>query len=231
MVAEGSRVLISGLQSRKDLNGTSATVLHWVPEASRWAVECASGELVRVKPANLEPASEDSSSGQAMEEVASAADQCGSGETLASLGVDLRSVLPQARTIEVDAGVGDTVEGTPADLIDENWLNAKGMQCRYCGCSILPRGKVRFADRQMTMPMMPAARAARGEAGAPSSELVQGFWHVRDKFDFDNMGATKPAEGGVRYIICGECDMGPIGWFRDDKDMYVAIGRVTYKAR
>ena len=83
---------------------------------------------------------------------------------------------------------------------------------------------------QAAMPPMPKKVGAStdGVSGAP--ENVQGFWHVTDKFDFDTMGATKAADAsGMRFIICGECDLGPIGWFKSDKDMYVSVRRVRYE--
>jgi pre-rRNA-processing protein TSR4 len=49
----GQRCQLSGLSGRADLNGTACFVLHWSSQSGRWAVECANGECVRVRSANL----------------------------------------------------------------------------------------------------------------------------------------------------------------------------------
>ena len=48
----GHAATISGLQSRPELNGTTATVLFW-GGSGRWAVECQGGDKMRVRSANL----------------------------------------------------------------------------------------------------------------------------------------------------------------------------------
>ena len=231
-IGAGARVRIAGLVSRADLNGTEATVLHYVEEAGRWAVRCDGGELVRAKPANLELLAP---SDGLPKEVVSASDMCGSSETLESLGVPLSSILPQARTIDVGAveEADAAAASSELTLIGTDGMNLLAMRCKYCDCPILPPGKAQFIDASVSLPKMPGSRKEKASAGAGGAggnmEDVGGFWLVKDKFDFDNMGVTRPAADGMRYIICGECDLGPIGWFRDEKAMHVAVGRVRYK--
>ena len=51
--AVGHAARLKGLQARPDLNGAACVVLGWQEEGGRWAVECASGERIRVRSANL----------------------------------------------------------------------------------------------------------------------------------------------------------------------------------
>ena len=31
-------------------------------------------------------------------------------------------------------------------------------------------------------------------------------------FDFDNVGFSRTVEDGVKYLVCADCEMGPIGY-------------------
>ena len=93
-----------------------------------------------------------------------------------------------------------------------------------------------MAMQQAVLPPMPRAR----DAPAPADEVV-GCWRAGDKYDFDNLGVSKSAdEHGLRYLICAGCDMGPFGWFADERqndkvgeqvDFFVAVSRVRYDTK
>jgi len=73
-----------------------------------------------------------------------------------------------------------------------------------------------------------------------------GYWHVPDPYAFDNIGFSRPdtssnitippdlpggkgMEGKVKWLICAECDLGPVGWgFEGGKEAWVALDRVRY---
>jgi hypothetical protein len=162
------------------------------------------------------------------------ADAPGSGETLQTLGVDLSALLPQ-RTIDIDM---DEVM-LPAILTDDLGANAHAIKCKFCACSILPVGKVTYrAEMRFAMPPMPRGVSQAGTiSGAPAEDMI-GFWRAGDKFDFENVTVTKVAgEGGFRFLSCAECELGPFGWFTDEKvgdqlgedvDFFVAADRVRY---
>lgn len=49
-------------------------------------------------------------------------------------------------------------------------------------------------------------------------------------FHFENVGFSKPV-GNVKYLVCADCEMGPIGWhYTDSKLCYVADQRVKHVA-
>jgi hypothetical protein len=175
------------------------------------------------------------------------ADALSSGETLESLlppGVDLATLLQQQQLqahSAVEARAGDAEEeeeAAPAVLVDADGNNAHTIQCRFCGGAILPRGKAAFVpDLTAALPPMPRPRDA---PAAPADE-VAGCWRAGDKYDFDNLGVSKSAdERGLRYLVCAGCDMGPFGWFADERqgdtvgekvDFFVAVSRVRYDTK
>jgi len=164
-------------------------------------------------------------------------DALGSEATLESLGVDLSSVLPRPGVIDLEQVAEASV---PAVLLNAEGTNAQAMRCRFCGCAILPAARVTLEpELKLSLPPLPRARSsAEAGEGSRGPEEVTGFWRARDKFDFDNVAVTKPAgEGGLRFLVCAECDAGPYGWFIDETvgetlgngvDFYVAVDRVQY---
>ena len=56
MVAAGARVLIAGLKARSDLNGQGGSVVSYDSARGRYAVRIAGGELVLLRPDNLQSA-------------------------------------------------------------------------------------------------------------------------------------------------------------------------------
>lgn len=54
-------------------------------------------------------------------------------------------------------------------------------------------------------------------------------WFVDDMFTFENVGFTKDV-GRIKYLICADCEIGPIGWhcLDDKKGFYIAVERVDH---
>ncbi|EIW72994.1 hypothetical protein M231_00250 [Tremella mesenterica] len=82
------------------------------------------------------------------------------------------------------------------------------------------------------------------EKGEKIVEKTQyGFWKVSSPYDFDNIGYSRPdtsekaqarggpgGEGKVKWLICAECDLGPLGWsFEGGKEAWVSADRVRYR--
>ncbi|OMJ27482.1 Guanine nucleotide exchange factor MSS4 [Smittium culicis] len=50
-------------------------------------------------------------------------------------------------------------------------------------------------------------------SGNDSHLDTEGFyWCVSDVFKFENIGMSKPVDGNLRYLICADCDCGPLGY-------------------
>ncbi|KAJ3271339.1 hypothetical protein HDV01_006844 [Terramyces sp. JEL0728] len=55
---------------------------------------------------------------------------------------------------------------------------------------------------------------------ANEDELVPGYyWTVQNMMAFENIGFSKINEAGIQYLICADCDLGPLGYF--DKTLEV----------
>jgi hypothetical protein len=66
---------------------------------------------------------------------------------------------------------------------------------------------------------------------SPAGVIVMDHWVVEDMFDFENVGFTKPVEDGVKYLICADCERGPIGWHQPadvPNEFFIACNRVNY---
>lgn len=87
------------------------------------------------------------------------------------------------------------------------------------------------------------------------SNLSKGAWHVPTPFAFENIGYSRPdasttladsapgvkaaneraglgGKGKVKWLICAECDLGPLGWgFEGAGEAWLAADRVRYAAQ
>ena len=65
---------------------------------------------------------------------------------------------------------------------------------------------------------------------APSGDTPTDFWLVKDMFDFDNVGFSNTVNGREKYLICADCEVGPIGWHdtTNKTEYFVAADRVQY---
>lgn len=63
----------------------------------------------------------------------------------------------------------------------------------------------------------------------PSGETVNDHWLVVDMFHFENVGFSKTIED-FKYLICADCEIGPIGWHStaSPSEFYIACTRVKY---
>ena len=110
------------------------------------------------------------------------------------------------------------------DLLSPTQHNSHALQCLLCSTIILnPLVALHHTATQHTLPPFPptATPATSGEHS----------WCVDDQMSFENVGVTRGVEGGVRYLVCGNCDGGPIGCVYADapQRFYVVHGRVQYK--
>lgn len=66
--------------------------------------------------------------------------------------------------------------------------------------------------------------------GTLDGDTLTAHWLVDDMYTFENVGFTKDV-GKVKYLICADCEIGPIGWhcLDDKKSFYVALDRVNHE--
>lgn len=66
------------------------------------------------------------------------------------------------------------------------------------------------------------------EATNESSDLVNKYWCVDNMYAFENVGFSKTVDG-VKYLICADCEIGPIGWHDlNTKLSYVSLCKTSY---
>ena len=71
----------------------------------------------------------------------------------------------------------------------------------------------------------------KSELQKPSDgETLRNHWLVDNMFTFENVGFSNTV-GGIKYLICADCEIGPVGWHSiEAKDeFYVALDRVSHE--
>lgn len=78
---------------------------------------------------------------------------------------------------------------------------------------------------QFFLPRMKKKTDGTSETG----ETLKKYWKVDDMFEFENLGFTNTVET-IKYLICADCEIGPIGWhdINDKKAFYIALDRVKH---
>ncbi|KAJ8395390.1 hypothetical protein AAFF_G00033750 [Aldrovandia affinis] len=81
---------------------------------------------------------------------------------------------------------------------------------------------------QLFLPSMRKKTGITQVEGTVDGDTLTAHWLVDDMYTFENVGFTKDV-GKVKYLICADCEIGPIGWhcLDDKKSFYVALERKT----
>ncbi|KAK1152677.1 hypothetical protein AOXY_G30778 [Acipenser oxyrinchus oxyrinchus] len=126
----------------------------------------------------------------------------------------------------------EVIEVDRSGLVSEDGKNAKTVLCQRCGSKVLCPGMALFAEKELFLPAMMKKRSTPGSLGegSVSGEQLKDHWLVDDMYAFENVGFTKDV-GNVKYLICADCEVGPIGWhcLDDKKSFYVALERVKHE--
>lgn len=92
--------------------------------------------------------------------------------------------------------------------------------CNECLCII---------SHQLFLPSMRKKSNLSATEASVDGDTLTAHWFVDDMFTFENVGFTKDV-GRIKYLICADCEIGPIGWhcLDDKKCFYVAVDRVDH---
>lgn len=129
--------------------------------------------------------------------------------------------------------MGDTEQSKTnadrSDLVSEDGKNSKSVLCQRCGSKVLSPGIAVFTEKELVLPSMRKTSNNSNTEGSVDSDTLTVHWLVDDMFSFDNVGFTKDV-GRIKYLICADCEIGPIGWhcLDDKKSYYVALERVNH---
>ncbi|WVR03047.1 hypothetical protein IAU60_000036 [Kwoniella sp. DSM 27419] len=120
--------------------------------------------------------------------------------------------------------------------------NSRRLYCfrEGCGSVILSEGVGEWLELE--------GAALPNDPASPFPETPSNvYWHIPGApFAFDNIGFSRPdvsnpnplpsfaprdveGQGKVKWLICAECDLGPVGWsWEGGKSAWVAADRVRY---
>ncbi|XP_013988013.1 guanine nucleotide exchange factor MSS4 [Salmo salar] len=114
-------------------------------------------------------------------------------------------------------------------LVSEDGKNVKSVLCQRCGSKVLCPGVAVFAEKELFLPAMRKKTTITQSEGSVDGDKLTAHWLVDDMYTFENVGFTKDV-GRVKYLICADCEIGPIGWhcLDDKKSFYVALERVNH---
>ncbi|XP_056293159.1 guanine nucleotide exchange factor MSS4 isoform X2 [Pseudoliparis swirei] len=115
------------------------------------------------------------------------------------------------------------------DLVSGEGKNSKTVVCQRCGSKVLCPGMAVFAEKELFLPSMRKKNGLSTTEGSADGDTLTAHWFVDDMYTFENVGFTKDV-GRIKYLICADCEIGPIGWHSldDKKSFYVALERVNH---
>ncbi|XP_024283303.1 guanine nucleotide exchange factor MSS4 [Oncorhynchus tshawytscha] len=107
--------------------------------------------------------------------------------------------------------------------------NIKSVLCQRCGSKVLCPGMAVFTEKELFLPSMRKKTTITQSEGSVDGDTLTTHWLVDDMYTFENVGFTKDV-GRIKYLICADCEIGPIGWhcLDDKKSFYVALERVNH---
>jgi hypothetical protein len=92
--------------------------------------------------------------------------------------------------------------------------------CPKCSCVIFKPETAFLSETNQSL--VSIQNSSQGEI-----EVIDSFWTVKDMMAFENIGFSREASDGRKYLICADCELGPLG-FADIKEslFYIATSRV-----
>uniref|UniRef100_A0A3B1JQT2 RAB interacting factor n=1 Tax=Astyanax mexicanus TaxID=7994 RepID=A0A3B1JQT2_ASTMX len=105
-----------------------------------------------------------------------------------------------------------------SSLVSEDGKNIKSVVCQRCGSKVLCAGTAVLTEKELFLPSMRKKNNINQSDGTLDGDTLT------------NVGFTKDV-GKVKYLICADCEIGPIGWHSldDKKSFYVALDRVNHE--
>lgn len=122
-------------------------------------------------------------------------------------------------------GSSSTSEINDICLVSGENRNAYQVRCPQCGSLILSPSIATYCPEKPYP--LPLCRQKK-DGVSVEKERIDSWWRVEKMLDFDNIGFTHASEG-VKYLVCADCEMGPVGYLSlESQAHYIAISRVTH---
>uniref|UniRef100_A0A023F808 Putative guanine nucleotide exchange factor n=1 Tax=Triatoma infestans TaxID=30076 RepID=A0A023F808_TRIIF len=110
------------------------------------------------------------------------------------------------------------------ELISEG-KNKTTVYCSRCPSKILNPKTGTHKTVDFKLPHM----HYKADGNPNEAEEISDYWAVHDMYIFENIGFSKTVDN-FKYLICADCEMGPIGWFDiPSKESFVALSRVKHQ--
>lgn len=123
------------------------------------------------------------------------------------------------------------IENTESLYDSETKKNKTKIVCSHCDSSILVpmSGEYSRQDEAIRMPFERQKKELAKSVETMEYESMTEFWLVHDMFTFENIGFTNTVDNR-KYLICADCEIGPIGVQCLDKpnDFLLCISRVKH---
>lgn len=117
----------------------------------------------------------------------------------------------------------EDVEQTQNVDVTAEGKNVKQIKCQRCPSTILVSETATLVTNEFVLPGMKLEKEDK-----QSDDLSHKYWCVENMYAFENVGFSKTVDG-VKYLICADCEIGPIGWHDlNSKLSYVSLCRITY---
>ncbi|XP_072168703.1 guanine nucleotide exchange factor MSS4-like [Diadema setosum] len=148
---------------------------------------------------------------------------------------DNDSTKPDTTTTPVESANDDEKHAEEAEstrdlsvLLDDG-KNSRTLLCERCGSKMLLPGLAEFVTKDIFLPYM---KIKSEQQKATDGEVLKDHWVVPDMFTFENIGFTNTVQGTTKYLICADCEVGPVGFhdLADRTKFFIALDRVKHEA-
>lgn len=118
-----------------------------------------------------------------------------------------------------------TENGEVSALVTKENRNALRVYCPRCGSLIISPSVASYVPSKPYA--LPLCRQKK-DGVAVEKEHIEEWWCIEKMLDFDNIGFTHASEG-VKYLICADCEVGPVGYLSLESHYhYIALSRITH---
>ncbi|KAK3761143.1 hypothetical protein RRG08_022547 [Elysia crispata] len=111
------------------------------------------------------------------------------------------------------------------EICDDECQNKTRIFCQRCPSLVLSPKQAKLVKKEFFLPNM----FQKNDHTPIEGVTLNDFWLVTNMMTFDNVGFSKAVDN-IMYLICADCEMGPIGWHSidDKKAYYIAVARVKH---
>jgi hypothetical protein len=85
--------------------------------------------------------------------------------------------------------------------------NEGKVKCPRCESTIFASNTATLTELNPGLEMLSIQKISEGQR-----EMIHSFWTVNNMMTFENIGFSKSANDGKKYLICAECEVGPLGF-------------------